>query len=272
MDCPLCRSSDVTLLAEISRRPEVEIDYKIPENLYFRKIYQCQDCSVYFNSHDLIDFTSFYGGHYNQSITPTQSIDARFNRIINIPFELSDNKQRVKRIIEKLQKEYPDNKTPKVLDVGSGTCVFLYELLKNLSIDAFCIDPDNASIDHVSKNIPQITAQAGTIADISSEQKFDLITFNKVLEHVIDPINELSSTKRILHPSGIIYLELPFGDDIARNHSFSENAEFNVEHITIYNIRSVEYLAIRAGFKTIEIETVMDPSGKHTIYAFLKIK
>lgn len=271
-NCPLCGSIESKLLAKITKKPTIEIDYKIPEELYNRKIYQCRHCDVYFNQHALIDFTSFYTGHYNNSIDPLQSLDSRFKRIINIPFDKSDNKQRVSRVIDRTKIHMPDSYTPTVLDVGSGTCVFLYEVLEKWNVNAFCVDPDPTSIAHVNRNIPKVTTTTGTISDIDRSLKFNLITFNKVLEHVPNPIEQLSIAREYLDKNGIVYVELPYGDQIADEKSFSENSEFNVEHITIYNQNSIDFLARHAGFDPIETAHIKDPSGKHTIYSFLKVK
>ena len=41
------------------------------------------------------------------------------------------------------------------------------------------------------------------------KKKFDLISFNKVLEHVKNPIMLLKSSKRFLNENGIVYIEVP---------------------------------------------------------------
>ena len=42
-----------------------------------------------------------------------------------------------------------------------------------------------------------------------NSKKFDLISFNKVLEHVKNPIMLLKSSKRFLNENGIVYIEVP---------------------------------------------------------------
>ena len=41
------------------------------------------------------------------------------------------------------------------------------------------------------------------------KKKFDLISFNKVLEHLKNPIMLLKSSKRFLNKNGIVYIEVP---------------------------------------------------------------
>lgn len=124
--CYLCANKELSIIEKIDAKPVVEVDYKIPVDLYYREIYQCNSCKVYNNFHDLIN-DDFYKGFYNNSITSKTFVE-RFERIINIPKEKSDNKNRVERVLNFLATRVNNIENQSVLDVGSGTCVFLYEI------------------------------------------------------------------------------------------------------------------------------------------------
>lgn len=111
----------------------------------------------------------------------------------------------------------------------------------------------------------------GTLNDIPSTFTFDLITYNKVLEHVKHPIELLKQTGNYLAERGIVYVELPYAEDLIKEDKQKERAEFFIEHYTTFTYKAFKYLAKHSGYKIIEMNHIVDPSGKHSIYAFLTL-
>jgi len=171
--CNLCGSIDKSeRISDVSSKPELETDYGIDPEKYFRIIYQCLECSAYFNHYSPILLPeSFYSGFYNSSIDSGKLIE-RFNRITSLSFEESDNKQRVKRIVDFLN-TLEDFKLDAIdlLDVGTGTGVFLHEAKKFIN-NIYCVDPDPHSIKLVKELISVNNAWVGSVeiipADFSS--------------------------------------------------------------------------------------------------------
>ena len=268
MKCFVCGSKDLRKIAEIKKKPDVETDYSIPAEKYFRTICQCENCLAYNNIHDLIiDEKKFYEGDYNKAIDPGR-LKNRFDKIISIEFSKSDNKKRVSRILEFLEAQ-PNSEKKSVLDVGSGTCVFLYELKKQADFEGYCIDPDPNAVEHAIKYCGVKEAHCGDVFDFKPATDFSLITFNKVLEHTKEPVEILKKAKQFLSKGGFIYIELPEGDRIIGNRSVDVRAEFAVEHFTIFNNKSISVLAGMAKLSILKKGVITDPSGKYTIYAFL---
>ena len=267
--CYICGSARQEHILDIRRKPDCEVDYGIPEEKYFREVFRCIKCGVYNNFHNLIDEKNFYSGHYNLSIS--NDLQKRFEKIISIADEKSDNKQRVKRIMQFINSDKTSGRPKKILDVGSGTCVFLYELKNNFEIEAYCVDPDPLAIEHAKRNVSLKEAYVGTIFDIDFKNKFDVITFNKVLEHVKNPLDILSHAQSLLNEDGFIYIELPESDRIFNSNAIDKRAEFALEHYSIYNEKSMNYMAKALNMDLIDFETITDPSGKFTIYGFMKI-
>ena len=92
---------------------------------------------------------------------------------------------------------------------------------------------------------------------------------NKVLEHVDDPAAMLAKAKDNLDPGGLVYIELPDAEHASVEGKGRE--EFFIDHIHVFSTNSVKHLAGRAGFETVLIETLQEPSTKYTIRAFLKL-
>ena len=264
--CNLCNSDDYEKIISITKKPIGETDFKIPPEKYYREICKCNNCGVYFNKHLLLN-ENFYNGYYNNA-NAMGTLKKRFSKIITLPFADSDNKRRVQRIIKFLIIHNFQLNKCKILDVGSGTGVFLYEMKKK-NIQTFCIDPDNNSVQHALNNIKVDGAYHGTIDNYVSKNKFELITFNKVLEHIKNPIPTLMKAKQFLLANGLIYIELPYADTIFKDKDIEQRSEFFIEHYTIHNKESIKKIAELADLKILKVNNVIDPSGKHTIYAFL---
>ena len=264
--CLICNSSDFKFIANISSKPEMETEFGIPKNDYDRNIYKCQICEVYFNMHNLI-LDNVYEEKYNQA-TYNKDLLGVFNKIRNLPEDGSDNKQRVKRVTKYLKDIMKIPSETKVLDVGSGLCVFLAEL-KEIGFRTYCIDPDPLSVKHALAHAKVYGAFTGNLESFVSDIKFDLITLNKVLEHIINPVDVLNAAKKLLNNRGVIYLELPDGDTALKYGDIINREEFYIEHHTVFNENSARLLAQKAGLKVLEIKSVHEPSDKYTLYAFL---
>lgn len=268
IQCRLCRSDNISLFEHLTSRPPVEKDIGIRDGKYSRKVYRCNMCSVYFNFHGFVT-ADHYKGTYNRFHHGTQ-IEKHYREIMNLPFDQSDNRMRVKRIHQFcLQRGYIPSAT-KVLDVGSGLGVFL-AVLKEMGYECYCLDPDAEAVSHALSTVGVTGAYHTTVEKFRSDIKFDLISFNKVLEHLSDPISSLSKMCQYLESEGVIYIELPDASGALKNGTIKSRQEFIIEHLTIYTMESFRYLARKNGLKEIKIEAIHEPSDKYTLYGFFSL-
>lgn len=252
----------------MKQKPDGETDYGIFSSLYYREICQCENCGVFFNRRADLFPEGFYEGKYNAAIE-VGSIERRFQKIIHFPFSNSDNKNRVLRVVKYLYRNDYAPREMKVLDIGSGTCVFLYEM-KKFGFTTHCIDPDPAAIANAKERAGVDKAIAALFDEYSSNDRYDLITFNKVLEHVENPVDTLKRANTFLKSNGLIYVELPDGERTTPGLEMIDRSEFFIDHHTIFNRQSFVYLAECSGFSVDNLSQIVDPSGKHTIYGFLR--
>lgn len=266
--CFVCSEKNrLELISIITHKPQLETDFGIKEDQYYREISLCKNCGTYNNFHNY-DFKKLYEGVYNDR-TYNKNICSNYDKIMNLPYEKSDNKQRVERIVNFSKSKGYDLKNTNVLDVGSGLCVFLAEFMKH-GIKGFCIDPDPIPIQHARNNVKVTEAFLGSFEDYNSDYSFDVITLNKVLEHIINPIFWLKKAKKYIKKGGFIYIELPDGKNALNNGKLTNREEFYIEHFTIFSIESIEYIANQLGFKIETMESIHEPSNKYTIFAFLR--
>jgi ubiquinone/menaquinone biosynthesis C-methylase UbiE len=97
-----------------------------------------------------------------------------------------------------------------VLDVGSGQAEFLRAAKSEGLTRILGLDFAESMIKR-AKEVHNIEVLLSTIEDLAknTEEKFDAITLNAVLEHVYDPNSMIASAKNLLRPKGILYLDIP---------------------------------------------------------------
>lgn len=264
--CYLCGSSRMEMVQSLTRRPERETDFGIDPAEYRRDIYLCPVCGVYNNMHNY-DFEAIYTKKYNLD-TYKNSLLERYNAVMGLPFEKSDNKHRVRRIADFFGSRGAGLKGMRVLDVGSGLGVFLGELVK-YGVEGYCLDPDPLSAEHALKNAGVKRAYNGDFLSSDINMKFGLISFNKVLEHIAAPAGFLRKAAGLLVAGGFVYLELPDGKNALAGGELADREEFYIEHYTIFSEKSVRFLSDSEGFRIAELKCIKEPSDKYTIYAFL---
>jgi SAM-dependent methyltransferase len=181
-----------------------------------------------------------------------------------LPPERSDNAGRVARICQFADDYLPSGKRS-VLDVGSGLCVFLARM-KQHGWQGTALDPDERAVRHARETV----GVAGVCGSLPRTDlgRFDAVSFNKVLEHVEDPIALLAHSRALVEDHGFVYVELPDGEAAAREEGFGRE-EFFVEHFHVFSVASIALLGERAGFTVRVVERLREPSGKFTLRAFL---
>ena len=267
--CFLCNGSSMETKKNILKRPLKETDFLISNTQYNRTIRKCKACGIFLNQYEY-DLNSLYKKVYNER-KYANNLRKHFDNIISLPYSKSDNKQRIERINNYLIKKSKSLKDMSVLDIGSGLCVFLAELKKYCK-SVTCIDPSANAINHAKNYVGIENSIKGNFDNLILNKKYDLITLNKVLEHLKNPNDILQKAKSMLNPNGYIYVEVPDGDNASKKVGFINREEFFIEHYTIFNLVSFNYLARKAKLNIDEVESIHEPSDKYTIYGFLSIK
>ncbi len=256
LHCP-CGGDRFTSVHTYFAPPAGEVRFASTASDYRRELYRCSLCGHYISVFNL--GASFYAGEYVDA-TYGDKMRATFDKIMALPPGKSDNAGRVARINDFAG---PANGRT-VLDVGSGLCVFLARM-KQHGWTCTALDPDARAATH-AREVAGVEGLQGSLP--LTGRTFDVITFNKVLEHVEDPVALLAMAKPIVAPTGFIYVELPDGEAAAREDGFGRE-EFFVEHFHVFSIASLACLAERAGFEVRTIERLREPSTKFTLRAFL---
>jgi 2-polyprenyl-3-methyl-5-hydroxy-6-metoxy-1,4-benzoquinol methylase len=185
--CPICESTNSEIAFE----------------RFDRQILKCRDCEVGYvdafpaNTNDVYSDTDYLG---------TQ----QFNYIDNVGY-------RKKRFaVERLDIIRRHLKRPfegaKLLDVGCGTGWFL-EVAKGEGLDVTGLEIGE-DLARYTANKLAINVRTTSLAELSLDETFDILTLFDVLEHVTNPRALLKSVSDHLNPGGIALLFTPNFDSV----------------------------------------------------------
>lgn len=260
--CPVTGARDWTLVKSYAARPEGETDFGFDP--YRRDLYLSPSTGHVVNRHGM-DLGGLYGGDYWDRTYGGGRMARVFDKMMSLPEGASDNRGRVAYVNAGWHALGHDSGAT-LLDVGSGLAVFP-AAMRATGWRATALDPDPRSARHAEEK----AGVEGLVADFmtdSLDRQFDLVTFNKVLEHVPDPVAMLARTKSVLAPGGAVYVELPDGE-AALAAEGPDREEFFIEHYCAFSAVSYALLARRAGFRLERVERLVEPSGKYTLRGFL---
>jgi 2-polyprenyl-3-methyl-5-hydroxy-6-metoxy-1,4-benzoquinol methylase len=138
-----------------------------------------------------------------------------------------------------------------VLDVGCGDGEFI-ELAASWGWNAIGIDPDPAAIANCLTRGLNVTQ--GTLEQFADKQcLFDVITLGHVIEHVHNPVALLKACRRLLKPTGQLWLETPNIDSLGhRQYMKNWRGLEPPRHLVLFSRQSLAKALIASGFAHIE--------------------
>lgn len=246
--------------------PRGETRFAFTAGAYRRLFLRCDVCGHFVARHAM-DTRALYAGDYVRSNYGEDGLRAAYERILALGPDRSDNWGRVRRVLEFAAGHFAAGAARErtLLDVGSGLGVFVHRM-KDAGWRCTALDPDPRAVRH-AVSVVGVTAVHGDFSRDGAPGRFDVVTLNKVLEHLEDPLGALTRAAACLAPGGFLYLEVPDGEAAAA--LGPDREEFFVDHWHAFSPASVARVAARAGFRLLSLERVVEPSGKVTLRAFL---
>jgi len=265
----LCGGKEWTTAFAYDVPPEGEVRFQFSAVAdYRREVLRCTVCGHFVSVHAMDD-SGLYQEDYVSSSYGRDGIQKAFERIVSLPPEQSDNVGRVRQILDfaasYLVAHAREGRAPTVLDIGSGLCVFLHRM-KAAGWTGTALDRDPRLVAH-ARDLVGVRAVCGDFGVVEGLGRYDLVTFNKVLEHVRDPVKMLAKSVKHLNSGGFVYVEVPDGEAAA--HDGPGREEFFIDHHHVFSAASLALLGARSGFTVRIIERLREPSTKFTLRAFL---
>lgn len=128
-------------------------------------------------------------------------------------------------------------KDVKILDIGCSTGNLLYQLKKRGFKDIYGIDPSPKCKALAYKKF-RISIGADNIFSFKGKEKYDLLIFAAVFEHLEQVNRVVEKAQRLLSKDGLIFISVPDAGEFSKN--FEEPfGEFSVEHINFFSTRDL---------------------------------
>ncbi len=158
------------------------------------------------------------------------------------------------RYIELLKKFEQFRVTNNLLDVGCGNGFFL-EVAKNHGWNVYGTEYSEKAIEILQeKSIKAFKGELNT--NNFKPETFDIITSFEVMEHINNPIEEVSKFNTLLRKGGVLYITTPNFNSISRN---LLKEKWNIigypEHLTYYTINTINKLVKQNNFKLLSAKT-----------------
>ena len=249
------------LVKTYTSKPKSEVNFKL-NGKYLRRYYECKICNHHISDHKY-NLSSLYSGDYVKATYGNyEDLKLRYKKINNLKPIKSDNFNRCLRIRSFFKKI---NKTFKTLDIGSGLGIFPKKLKSKKFNDITLIETDKIYINFL-KNYLNFKKTFKKQSNLKNK-KFDFITLNKVLEHIVNPSLFLKKYLNNLKKNGYIYIELP-NIDAREDHIGYDREEFFIEHHHVFSKISLILMLTKLNLKILKVEKIQEPSSKYTLFCF----
>ncbi|MCF8196768.1 MAG: class I SAM-dependent methyltransferase [Polynucleobacter sp.] len=268
--CAVCHGSDAKELLVINLPDRFEKSIGVEVLGYSRKWVECNFCGTASNllpSLSAKAIAKLRETYYEVDFIGSD-IGDKYRRVMTMTPSQSDNAGRVSRIIDFTRLWLGTKIKPRVMDIGAGTGVFLSRLVDQTSQEWDCIgvEPDPVAAKHL-RQLNKFHVVEDTFCGQKELIGFNLITINKVLEHIEQPLPFLSSIVRGLSAEdSLLYIEVP--DILTVQLKSPYDNILGALHCHLYAPMSLAYLVKKVGLELIQVSRIAEPSGKLTLFAF----
>ena len=97
----------------------------------------------------------------------------------------------------------------------------------------------------------QLDLEVGTLNSVKLTRKPDVIIYSNVLEHLTDPVAELKTIKNILHPEGLLFIEVPGIKNIHLNYRSDFLLYLQNAHTYHFSLTALKNIFLKTGFDMI---------------------
>ena len=136
----------------------------------------------------------------------------------------------------------------KVLEVGTGAGGILYYFKKKGNFVCGC-DLDSEYVEFGREKYA-LDLSVGTISDIDMPWTPDIVIYSHVLEHILNPVEELIKLRSIINKNSLIYVELPGVKYLIHSRCYEMNflKQLQNAHIYYFTLRTLKNVLGKAGY------------------------
>lgn len=207
-----------------------------PDKIHYR-ILKCERCSLVFSSpvFPLKELSRFYK-------------KSACNYRKQVPYLIKT----YFKILEEIKNELPKN--PKVLEVGCGDGFFLKALVDlGFTNNVFGVEPSSKMISEADPILRNKIKVDIFKSNIFPKNSFDLILCFHTLDHMFDPKEFVQGTQAMLKKNGYVIVIVHDTEGLSVKLFGERSAIFDIEHIYLFNKKTLKEIFIRNGFKNVSV-------------------
>jgi 2-polyprenyl-3-methyl-5-hydroxy-6-metoxy-1,4-benzoquinol methylase len=163
-----------------------------------------------------------------------------------------------------------------LLDVGCGFGLLL-NLARGLGFNVKGIDPDRQAI-HEARLRYNVSVYQSTIEEFRTKEKFDVIIFHHVLEHIADPAQAVEKSAALLNSNGIVIVMVPNSKGILKRLGLIIKSKRLLDYLYVpedhfwhFDHTNLERLFIPFGFK-VEYSRSHVFMRTSSVFKFIKLR
>jgi SAM-dependent methyltransferase len=268
--CALCAGQDTNELLHIEQPDRFELSIGVELQGYARRWVECLQCGAATNvlpEESALRLAALRAAYYEVDFMGSD-IGEKYLRVMTMPAGQSDNAGRVARVTDFVRRWSGAPTRPRVMDIGAGTGVFLSRLVDQTAgaWQYLGVEPDPRAAAHL-RQLEKFAVVEAMYLGQPELRGFNLVTLNKVLEHIEQPLPFLLQVVQSLVPDeGLLYVEVP--DKLTTRLRSPQDNILGALHCHLYDPTSLGYLLRRAGLELLCVNRIAEPSGKLSVYAF----
>jgi 2-polyprenyl-3-methyl-5-hydroxy-6-metoxy-1,4-benzoquinol methylase len=222
----LCGASDRVLVAEEDR-------YGLPFRTYL-----CRACGLVYTTPRMTEksVARFYEVDYRPIYRGSSKASDTF-------FE--DQVRHGRQVLRRVKRHVGQASKRRIFDIGCGAGGVLVPF-KEQGWDCFGCDYNPQYLERGKE--AGLTLETGSFESLRQHGPADLIVASHVLEHCLDPVQEVHGWASLLSPDGLLYIEVPGLFDVYRNYK-SLVGFFHVAHTFNFTLGTLTHVAAKAGLK-----------------------
>jgi SAM-dependent methyltransferase len=268
--CAVCDGEEGNEILLIDRPDRFEQSIGVGSKGYARQWVECLLCGAASNllPPESAQRLAILRAAYYEVDFMGSDIGEKYRRVMSMPAGQSDNAGRVARVTDFVRRWSGAPAQPRVMDIGAGTGVFLSRLVDQTAgaWQYLGVEPDPRAAAHL-RQLEKFAVVEAMYLGQPELRGFNLVTLNKVLEHIEQPLPFLLQVVQSLVPDdGLLYVEVP--DKLTTRLRSPQDNILGALHCHLYDPTSLGYLLRRAGLELLCVNRVAEPSGKLSVYAF----
>jgi SAM-dependent methyltransferase len=144
------------------------------------------------------------------------------------------------------------------LDIGTGDGAFLTRLIDQGFSDVQGVEPSAAPVAAADPAIRQRIRHSPFRPEDFRAEQFRMVTCFQTIEHVFDPLQLCQEACRIIKPGGVLFIVCHNRRAVLARVLGRRSPIFDIEHLQLFSPVSVRRLLDRAGFRRVELRTVIN--------------